>query len=718
MERLIELMGTSLDLLIVVLGFSAIIVIHEMGHFLAARWAGIRVLAFAVGFGSAALSWRKGMGFVRGSSEKSYLEKVQRGEAEHISSTEYRLNYLPFGGYVKMLGQDDINPGAISKEPDSYQNCIPWKRMVVISAGVFANIVTAAILFMFVFMVGLKTEPATVGTIRPGSPAATAVALNATEAGIQSIGIQPGDHILQINDRTPKSFNDVMIAIATARASHTLRVDVQRAGIAEPVPFELTPEKGLMSGLLEIGIEPSRSNRIVTSPRTQERENINKQLSLNGLKGVRSGMRLVKAAGQPVAAAQDFFSVIQASEGQPIELTFEANDGAQVSATITPIAELQTADRDPDPNSITHIEHLLGLMPVMSVGAVHELDGTPLRGYKQGLRKGDVFVRIDDLEYPSITQGMAQIRQAKGQTIPIVVQRAIKAADEQQAETEFVELSVSVQAGGTIGFLASSTRDDDTLVALPLKQIYPLKRNSTPFEPPATHLIEHAGVRIVQVGDQPVSNLTQLRKALKDATRDALGQNQDATVLITLSLPLQDEAGQPVTVQKSWTLKHDEISELALLGWKSPFQMAFFELDQTLLKATSPVQALQLGLGETRRFMLTTYVTFLRLFQGSIKIKQLNGPVGIAHMGTLIAQRGIIWLLFFAAMVSVNLAVVNFLPIPIADGGHLVFLILEQIRGKPVSIAVQNAITLAGLVMIGMLFIVVTFNDISRLFGS
>jgi regulator of sigma E protease len=152
--------GTLANLAVIVLGFGAIIFIHELGHFLAAKWAGIRVLAFSIGMGPVAASYRKGMGFRRGSTEPEYLRmgEAERAEAG-VSPTEYRLSTLPLGGYVKMLGQEDANPGAVSDAPDSYQNCPVWKRMVVISAGVVMNLVTAAGLFIIVFMVGLKVQP-------------------------------------------------------------------------------------------------------------------------------------------------------------------------------------------------------------------------------------------------------------------------------------------------------------------------------------------------------------------------------------------------------------------------------------------------------------------------------------------------------------------------------------------------------------------------------
>ena len=213
MTSLLNSLGMAFDLALVIFGFGLIIFIHELGHFVAARWAGIRVLAFAIGFGPAAASYRRGMGLRKGSSEQEYIDLL-RSEAEGltkvdpstISPTEYRFNWLPLGGYVKMLGQEDINPGAVSDAPDSYQNTKPWKRMIVISAGVIANIITAAILFVLVYTIGISAEPAKIGGVRLDSPGSNAIATNAQTLGIQEPGLRPGDEILSINGDEPRSF--------------------------------------------------------------------------------------------------------------------------------------------------------------------------------------------------------------------------------------------------------------------------------------------------------------------------------------------------------------------------------------------------------------------------------------------------------------------------------------------------------------------------------
>src|SRR2546426_9740910 len=92
---------------LLLLGFGFVVFFHELGHFLAAKWAGVKVEQFAVGFGTAMCSWRRGMGFTWGSSGKK-LESLSDTERAKFGETEYRLNWLPLGGYVKMLGQDDL----------------------------------------------------------------------------------------------------------------------------------------------------------------------------------------------------------------------------------------------------------------------------------------------------------------------------------------------------------------------------------------------------------------------------------------------------------------------------------------------------------------------------------------------------------------------------------------------------------------------------------
>lgn len=696
MAQILPLASTLFDLLLVVVGFGLIIVIHELGHFLAARWSGIRVFAFAVGFGPALLSYRKGMGVRRGSSEPTYRAMLgDRGLTMHdepptdVSPTEYRLNWLPFGGYVKMLGQEDANPGAVSHAPDSYQTCHPAKRLVVISAGVVANVVLAAFIFMFVFMVGLRTEPPRLGMVASDGPAATA---RPEDPDIVEEGLKPGDTVLRVNGREARSFNDLMLATAMAKPGRPLDVTVQREGFDQPLAFEVQPRKSDLTNLQDIGIMPARSTQVFgDGGDVQGYQRVMRQL---GLDGVPPGSTLASARIEdwdPIAIndSGQLVGVFADSKGRPVTLVFE-HEGSIHRATVEPRPLHQEA-LVPMSSGVTSPQtHLLGLTPVMTVAELT----ADARGYRQGLRTGDLFARLGSVEYPSVTAGIAEIKRHAGGDIPIVVLR----------DGSQIELTASVQRDGTIGFYPDHDLGSTRLARVPA---------GADIQRPA---IDRPGLRIESIAGQEVSDFAQIRRALVQATADAHGRGESAQVEIQVRLP-SAQAGSGDAVGRTMSLTAAEVQQLHDLGHGPPAGLlSIFRPAEFLLKAEGPIDAIGVGLAETHRVMMMTYLTFARLFQGSVKVEHLKGPVGIAHLGTRVADRGIIWLLFFMALISVNLAVVNFLPIPIVDGGQFLFILFEWARGKPVPEAVQSFATVAGLLLIGAAFLLVTFNDIRNVF--
>ncbi len=712
MSSLAGTLGTLLDLALVVFGFGLIVFAHELGHFVAARWAGVRVLAFALGFGPALCSYRKGLGWRRGSSEREYYNHLEAGASAtdpaqqgaprpQISPTEYRINWLPFGGYVKMLGQDDTNPAAVSDAPDSYQNRPIWKRMVVISAGVAVNLVLAFVLFIAVFMAGLRTEPAIVGAVAPGSPAAQATPL----ADHVGVGLKPGDRILAINGSAPNHFNDVMMKVAVSERGRPVRVDVAREGIGT-IEFEAVPEPGVVSGLLDLGFEPPRT--LVVDPELANDPTWPEAAEQLGLPGVEAGMRVVRAGDRTdLRRAGELESVFRASAGHAIEVEFASEDGRTMTLTAEPRAELQQGDADPDPQKIAIVQHLLGLRGIVRV-SVEESS----RGYKQGLRTGDLLTRVGEVEYPSVSSAIREISQNAGRRLPVSVLRA-----DANGSRHEVDLEVEVGSDGRIGIGVTSTERVSALLSEPVARVASLEQGAEAEPTPAAGVFL-PGMRVRSIGGREVRDFTDIRSALMGATRDAWeGSATQATVPVVVELAIgRGVTDAPLQTREiDWTLQAADIAALHELSWEAPFPMGVFAPEQFMLRADGPVQAVALGLGETRRMLIRTYLTLARLVQGSVKIEHLQGPVGIAHIGTRIADRGLVWLVFFLALLSVNLAVINFLPLPIVDGGQFLMLVYEQVRGRPVPIPVQGAITMAGLALIGTLFLVVTFNDVSNL---
>ncbi|MCB9841026.1 MAG: site-2 protease family protein [Phycisphaeraceae bacterium] len=731
MDAISNALITLLNIAIVVVGFGLIVFVHELGHFVAAKWARIRVLAFALGFGPAVFSYRKGMGFRRGSSEREYLDiiRAEPGRFDAFSPTEYRLNALPLGGYVKMLGQEDLNPGAVSSAPDSYQNCHPAKRLVVISAGVVMNVLLAGVLFIAVFLIGLERQPALIGTLTPGGPAASAVAVNAADladasgAALSEDDLRPraGDRVVSIDGRRPSTFDDLILAGAMGERGRAVRFTLEREGVSGPLEFAIVPTPGVFDGLLDFGIEPYRSNRLLEAGGGVPDQDVIEGLARVGLAGVEPGSVLVRAGDRPVASAHDLRAIVGASGGAPVPLVFEAPDGTTTRIEMRPVAQLENGLVPGTGDAVVPIEHLLGLTPVMMVEDVND------RGRGQGLRTGDVFERIGSVEFPSMEQGIRAIRAAAGGEIDVVVRRAATGGDgpegamepdEDLARDAFtrVTLRCSVTREGTIGFIPDTVAEFDTLVSLPPERVRAVRRDAEAIPPPADGVIEHPGTRIEAVDGTPVATFTELRGALAGATRAAHDAGTGATVRMTVQRLLANGETPRETVE--WTLSADDVARLHALSWETPFPIGLFDLESFTLRADGPWDAVKTGVGETHRVMMSTYLTLLRLFQGTVRVEHLKGPVGITHMGTIIADRGPIWLMFFFALVSVNLAVINFLPLPIVDGGQFLMIVYEWVRGKPVPVGLQNAMTLAGLLLIGSVFVIVTFNDVARLLGG
>jgi regulator of sigma E protease len=216
---------------------------------------------------------------------------------------------------------------------------------------------------------------------------------------------------------------------------------------------------------------------------------------------------------------------------------------------------------------------------------------------------------------------------------------------------------------------------------------------------------------ILSVNSMPVTDWVTLRSALQAAAKDL----QDTTAIqMEIENPTKNRERQTV----EFTITKAQAEALESLGWNPPLWMSFFEPVWTTLSANgNPLTAVEMGFMETKKTIILTYLTMYRLAQGTVGVEQLRGPVGIVHLGSQVADRGIMYLLFFLAMISVNLAVLNFLPLPILDGGHFLYLVYEKIKGKPPSVGFQNGAALLGLLMIGSLFIIITYFDLSRLLG-
>jgi len=138
----------------------------------------------------------------------------------------------------------------------------------------------------------------------------------------------------------------------------------------------------------------------------------------------------------------------------------------------------------------------------------------------------------------------------------------------------------------------------------------------------------------------------------------------------------------------------------------------------TTIRLTNPITALSLGLRATYETMISMVEILRYLFTGQVEVTDLVGPVGIGFIIDDTAERGMRPLVFLVALISLNLAIVNLLPLPALDGGRLLFLVIRKITGRAITDKMEGMIHIVGIVLLLTLMLFVTWNDIMRfIFG-
>lgn len=722
-----------IEFIYLVLGFGFLIFVHELGHFAVAKWVGIRCPQFAIGFGKAMFSWRKGIGVVRGSTEAEYekrcIEKLKAdgvapemdgphtgtaridtepvpekhnspytgkqlysaGDELGLGETEYRLNYLPLGGYVKMMGQEDMDPNAKSDHPNAYNNKPIWARACVISAGVVMNMIFGAIFLAIAFMIGVKFPAATVGPVMPDMPATTTYA-EGHEGDPNYLGFQEGDVILKVNGEEPEDFKDVKIAIALSGSSDSVTIEVQRRGVEETLTYVCPLKRGKdAEKLLSVGLGPGPGLEIAsfTESEGEVAKWYNQRLEAVPAekREVGDSIAIKQVNGQDITSYSDYLAAFDAANGEPVMVTFWDNAAPNASSAFE-VASVPTLVRYPDkPNN------LLGLVPAGRINAVSP--NTPAAD--AGLQAGDLILGVGESNrFNSVPDLQMTILDNPDEGFKFKVLR-----DGKVITTDKIKPNKDNIVGIAIAPALDTLTVAKALGGLPAEKL----NEGDGFLP---------GTVITHVNGKPVGTWAELQKQLHlhaSAVADASANEPDKSVTLTLKLPLDNAPAEKVKLN----LADSDYQAITAAGW-SPDHSSFIpKTEFTLLQAEGLGDALMIGVDKTKDFVLQTYITLARLIQGDVKLYNLRGPVGIIDTGTQVAKQGIPYLLFFLGLISVNLAVINFLPIPIVDGGHMVFLAWEKITGKPPSEKVQVASLYVGLGLIGFVFLATFYFDVMRI---
>lgn len=686
---------------LLVLGFGFVIFWHELGHFLAAKAVGIKVEQFAVGFGTAIFSWRKGVGLRWGNTQQEYYQRIENHIAQQekarlqlrekdsaytdrqmsdaarelgLGDTEYRLNWIPLGGYVKMLGQDDLRPDAAADDPRAYNRKSVSARMLVISAGVIMNVILAAIMFVGIFTMGLRAMPAEVGGVMPLSPA-------------QMAGLKVGDKIVRFNGHEEQDFTKIKLDTALSKPDVTVPITVQRNvdGVEKELTLQITPRRNVAGdGFVALGFEPPPALKTVDLKDVEEPLDYAKLAKVNSPDAMllRPGDQIVAVDGKPVTK-DDYVTLNRATQefGKPVELTIKGVDGTTRTGSVQPhFADFFSGNWN-----------LAGMEPRSALVSVQDNSSA-----FDKLFAGDAIAKLV-VHTPSGDQTYANpdretfttvLKKAGSDGNPLNV-TVIRGPDSKVVTIDGLKATADIGTERGQKGLGVAPGFDETHSILGA-----VAKNS-----PAETAGLQRGDLITAINGQPVKTWYDMHRILSEAQA---GSPMDLTYV-------RDGQEHKTTLK----LDADQIAQAKDVRYGLDFAVPLIA-KEIVRKAPNAIVAVKWGVFETRDLILQFYVTLQRMFGGSIGLSSMMGPVGIFRSGVTFSSRGYDWLLWFLAMISANLAVVNFLPIPVVDGGQFTFLIVEKIKGKPVSPRTMVIAQYAGLAFLAAIVVFVTYHDLMR----
>lgn len=662
------------NILYVALGLGLVIFIHELGHFAVAKWCGVKVERFSIGFGP--ILWR-----------------LQKGE------TEYALSAIPFGGYVKMLGQDDADPSRmaderIARDPRSYTAKSVPQRIAIISAGVINNMLSAVLFFVIAFMFGVKYQPAVVGHVTPGMPAWKA-------------GLQLGDKITRIGDREDEhlGFIDVRQAVALSAADEVLPIEGWRDGKR----FKTAVTPSVRDGTLfpTIFVEAERGLTLIdTGSETGSGPLMPGLAAARAEPALLPGDQICEIDGAPVSNFAELKLALAARRDQTVVLSVRRKKDRR-DAPLTKISI------EPNPFRSLGLRMAIGKISAIQQGAPAEKDlrvgDTITHVFENGEARG-VGVDIDPLRLPDFFADHA------GQPVRVRVKREMTGGN--PATQEF-EITPDPRPGWI------NTPDDSI-------QDCPLSVGSIGI---AFHVNHHvvaveAGSPAAQAGVSNDDNLVKL-ELLPPENAKEMGES---TTPIAITFAEKDRSWPfafwlmqqhplrtvRLTVKALGTTEPRivELTATPVDGWYLPMRGFALQPLSEVRQAENIGAAAALGFRHTRDAVVDMFMTIRGLASRRISPNALGGPIRIGGTAYYFTKQGLPDLILFLGMLSVNLAVLNFLPIPVLDGGHFVFLVWEGIRGKPPSERIVVTATYVGLALVLSLMAWVMYMDISGLIGG
>lgn len=636
------------------LGLGFLIFIHELGHYYMGKKVGMKVEVFSIGFGKPLFVWYR-------------------------DSVRWQLCLIPFGGYVKFAGEQkegNVEPYEI---PDGFYGKSPLARIQVAFMGPFVNLCFAVLAFSVLWFMGGRDKPfeeltSHIGWVDPDSE-------------LYALGLRPGDQITSYDGHLFQSSKDHFYAAMVGDGA----IDVKGSKVNfqtrefDPFEYNVSPYQhpyAIDEGILTLGVlNPARYliyDRYLDGSENPLMDGVPMAKS-----GIEYGDRVVWVDGEKVFSIRHFGHLI--NDGRTFLTVKRGGERLQLRVPRVRIKELhlessvkdELEDWQYESRLKGRLADLFFLPYDVTLNCVVQSSVKFIDEEEEGaafpkvtfsssdspLKPGDQIVAVDG---QPVVKAYDLLRALQEKKLHIIVQRGQNfraSLDSEQADEAFVHF-VDWQG---VDAIASSIGSGYTLASSGdfhlLNPVSPIKRKDLPHAPEKKAMLEKL--------------LSEQKKELEsiedEQTRyDALKSFEEQQNQLVVGVPLQDR----------------------LLSYNPPPLEMFRNVFQDIWR------------------------TLHSLFMGYLHPKWLAGPIGIVqiiHYGwTVGLKEAIFWL----AVISLNLGVLNLLPIPVLDGGHICMALFEMVTKVRLKAKTMERLILPFVVLLMGFFVFITFKDLQRLFGQ
>lgn len=644
-----------LYVLLAILGLSFLIFFHELGHYIMARRVGMRVETFSIGFGKPIYSWVK-------------------------DGVKWQIGWLLFGGYVKIAGQEANDERDPYQIPDGFFGKKPLDRIKVSVMGPLVNLVLALIFFAAVWASGGREKKFSefthkIGWIDPQSE-------------LYINGVRPGDEITAYNDHQYQSFKDHLYAPMTSagdvnvQGSKVNYATGQKESFAYKVKTYPHPS-ALEKGVVTTGITNS-ANYLIYDRLSPEQENPLPEGSPMLQSGIEYGDRIVWADGELIFSGQQLNRLL--NDGRAL-LTIVRDGKVQLMRVPRVLVqelkmdsefkeELTDWQFEAELNGVK-IQKLLSIPYNLTNDAVVEnqlkfIDSEneeevfpkhPFSSMEQPLLPKDKIIAVDG---EPIKKSFELLAHLQSHRVNLIVERAPESREKiptDDADADFdkqVDWKDVQKIAGTIGTDKLIKQAGNYLL---LNAVTPKMRSEFQLSP------EKQALLAADMQEQK-KEVDRIEDPEKRTQAQLLLKNREKQLM--LGLPLQD---------RRVNYNPNPIEQ---------FKGVFSEIWRTLTALVS----------------------------GSLNPKWISGPIGIVQVVHDNWMIGIKEALFWLGAISLNLGVLNLLPIPVLDGGTIVLSFFELVTGKRIHPKTLEKLIIPFAVILIGFFVFLTYQDLSRIFSG